>query len=44
MVKNVLFLQKMHFFCLKYLVYKDFFVTLHSRSAIGRNGLYHSAK
>ncbi len=28
MAKNVLFLQKMHFFCLKYLVYKDFFVTL----------------
>ena len=28
MAKKVLFLQKMHFFCLKYLVYKDFFVTL----------------
>ena len=37
MTKNRFFLQKTHFFCPKYLVYKDFLVTLRSYSELEIN-------
>ena len=41
MPKKVFFSQKMHFFCKKYLVYKDFFVTLQAYSEVETyNSLY----
>ena len=41
MTKKYFFLIKMHFFCLKYLVYKEFFVTLRSYSEKGTNNSHY---
>jgi len=37
MIKKCFFFKKMHFFCLKYLLYKEFFVTLRSHSELETN-------
>lgn len=41
MGKKTFFFKKMHFFCLKYLVYKEFLVILQTYFGIGTNNSHY---